>query len=188
MRVDSLKSSGWNAPLEFLTGAVETTGTAFKHVDVLGVGNAAGVVVGVGMAAGQGVADATVHTGKFLVNGVTTGSKVVAGGITTVGTGMVGVSKALVVKPVGKMMKTTGNFVTTGVTNTSKAMGSAMSSTGKALVNIVNPSPTTVTPPSSLDHIPLEIRSSKLTGNTPRKENVGRLLTRRSSKRDLELE
>ncbi len=184
MRVSSLKSSGWNGPLEFLTGAVETTGAAIKHVDVLGVGNAAGVVVGVGMAAGQGVADVTVQTGKLFVNGVTTSSKAVAGGVSTVGAGMVGVSKTLVVKPVGMMMKTTGNLVTTGVANTGKAMGSAMSSTGKALVSIVNPNPTMVAP-SSPDHSPPDIRSSKLNGNLSLKENAGRFLRRSSSGRDL---
>ena len=46
-RMDSLRD--WNGPLDFLSGAVETTGAAFKAMDVLGVGAATGKAVkGVG--------------------------------------------------------------------------------------------------------------------------------------------
>jgi len=46
-RTDSLKASGWNGPLDFLTGAVETTGAAFKAIDVLRVGKGVNTFMGV---------------------------------------------------------------------------------------------------------------------------------------------
>lgn len=192
MRVDSLKSTGWNASLEFLTGAAETTGAALKQVDVLGVGSAAGVVVGVtaavGMAAGQGVADVTAQTGKMLVNGMTTSSKAVADGVTTVGAGVVGVSRNLVVKPVGKMMTTAGNLVTVGVTSTGKAMGTAMSSTGKALVSIVNPSSSMGVTSSQGRNAPAAGTGKRQDGKTPGLDTSAKSLKRRSSRRIIELQ
>ena len=84
-RADSLRGFGWSNPMELLSGAAEITGTALKGIDLLGVGTAAGAVAGV---VGAG-ADATVQTGRMLVNGVTTSTRAVAGGFTNVGGAMI---------------------------------------------------------------------------------------------------
>src|SRR6056300_963312 len=47
-RAESLRSAGWSNPWELLSGAVETTGTALKRADILGVGAATGAVIGAG--------------------------------------------------------------------------------------------------------------------------------------------
>jgi len=72
-RMDSLHASGWtggggSGPIDFLTGAFETTGSALKAMDVLGVG---GAVVGVG-------ADVTDQTKKLVMKS----SKVIFDGVT----------------------------------------------------------------------------------------------------------
>jgi len=73
-RMDSLHASGWTggggggSPIDFLTGAFETTGSALKAMDVLGVG---GAVVGVG-------ADVTDQTKKLVIKS----SKVIFDGVT----------------------------------------------------------------------------------------------------------
>jgi hypothetical protein len=36
-RLDSLHATGWNGPINFLNGAFETTGSALKAMDILGV-------------------------------------------------------------------------------------------------------------------------------------------------------
>ena len=84
-RADSLRGFGWNNPMELLSGAAETTGTAIKAMDILGVGTAAGAVVGAGAAVVGAGADVTVQTGRMLVNGVTTSTRAVADGFTNVG-------------------------------------------------------------------------------------------------------
>ncbi|KAL3903272.1 MAG: hypothetical protein SGILL_010507, partial [Bacillariaceae sp.] len=76
-RADSLRGFGWNNPMELLSGAAETTGTAIKAMDILGVGSAAGAVVGAGAAVVGAGADVTVQTGRMLVNGVTTSTRAV---------------------------------------------------------------------------------------------------------------
>lgn len=123
MRADSLKSAGWANPWELLSGAVETTGTALKRADVLGVGAVVGAgVQGVNTVVGVG-ADVTMKTGKMLVGG--------AMAVTDAG-------NKLVVRPVGKVVTTTGKVVTTGVTQTGKAIGSGISTTGRAVGSVVN--------------------------------------------------
>jgi hypothetical protein len=84
-RADSLRAFGWNNPMELLSGAAETTGSAIKAIDILGVGTAAGAVVGAGAAVVNVGADVTIQTGRMLVNGVTTSTKVVTDGFTNVG-------------------------------------------------------------------------------------------------------
>ena len=123
LRADSLKSAGWANPWELLSGAVETTGTALKRADVLGVGAVVGAgVQGVNTVVGVG-ADVTMKTGKMLVGG--------AMAVTDAG-------NKLVVKPVGKVVTTTGKAVTTGVTQTGKVIGSGISTTGRAVGSVVN--------------------------------------------------
>ncbi|KAL3925833.1 MAG: hypothetical protein SGILL_000149 [Bacillariaceae sp.] len=94
-RADSLRGFGWNNPMDILSGAAETTGSALKAMDVLGVGNAAGIVVGAGAALVGAGADVTVQTGRLLVDGVTTSTKVVADGFTNVGGGVIGAGKTV---------------------------------------------------------------------------------------------
>jgi len=112
MRAESLRSAGWSNPWELLNGAVETTGTALRRADVLGVG----AVVGVG-----------VKGGKMLVDGAMTGTRAVTG-----------VGNNLVVKPVGKVVTTTGKVVTSGMTQTGKVIGTGISSTGRAMGSVMN--------------------------------------------------
>lgn len=127
MRADSLKTAGWAIPWEFLSGAVETTGTALKRADVLGVGAVVGAgVQGVNTVVGVG-ADVTMKTGKMLVGGVMGGAMAVTDA-----------GNKLVVKPVGKVVTTTGKVVTTGVTQTGKVIGSGISTTGRAVGSVVN--------------------------------------------------
>ena len=60
-RMDSIRAAGSNGPLDFLFGAVETTGAAFRAIDVLGVGAVAGkgvnTVVGVGKKSSKAILD-----------------------------------------------------------------------------------------------------------------------------------
>jgi hypothetical protein len=179
MRADSLRSAGWANPWEMLSGVVETTGTALKRVDVLGVGAGVGAVVGVGAAVGyaagsavgstiQGAGGLTVQSGRFLVSGVQSSSRVVgdvasgvAGGVVGAGKAVakpvVGVTKNVVVRPVGKGFKvvgtgvvTTGRFtgrvVGTGMATTGRAIGSVVSPIGRALGSFVNSGPVAADP------------------------------------------
>jgi hypothetical protein len=143
MRADSLRSAGWLNPWDLVTGAVETTGTALRRVDVLGVGAVVGAgVQGVNAVVGAG-ADVTVKTGRLLVDGATRSTRAVTEG-----------ANKLVVRPVGKVVTSTSKAVTTsvsqtgraigtGITSTGRAVGGAvgtvMNSTGRALSSIVNP-------------------------------------------------
>jgi len=123
LRAESLRSAGWANPWELLSGAVETTGTALKRADVLGVGAVVGAgVQGVNTVVGVG-ADVTMKTGKMLVGG--------AMAVTDVG-------NKLVVKPVGKVVTTTGKVVTSGVTHTGKAIGTGITTTGRAVGSVMN--------------------------------------------------
>lgn len=123
LRAESLRSVGWANPWELLSGAVETTGTALKRADVLGVGAVVGAgVQGVNTVVGKG-ADVTMKTGKMLVGGAMV--------VTDVG-------NKLVVKPVGKVVTTTGKVVTSGVTQTGKAIGTGITSTGRAVGSVMN--------------------------------------------------
>ena len=162
MRAESLKASGWNNPWELLSGAVETTGTALKRVDVLGVGTAAGVVVGagamVGGAAGRAVgdigrasvkagvkgvntvigvgSDVTLQTGRMLVTGVGTSSRAVTGVATGVAGGVVDVGK-FVTKPVvgaGKVVAKTSGKV---VMKSAGTVGTVVTSTAGAVGTVV---------------------------------------------------
>lgn len=112
MRAESLKSAGWSNPWEMLSGAVETTGSALKKADVLGVGAVVGAgVQGVNTVVGVG-ADVTVQTGRLLVNGAKSSTRAVTGVATDIAGGVVGagraVGKNLIVKPVGKLVSSTG--------------------------------------------------------------------------------
>lgn len=164
LRADSLRSAGFSNPWEMLSGVAETTGMALKRVDVLGVGTAAGVMVGAGAAFGMAAVnvgtDVTVSTGRMLVTGVQQSSRAVtevgtamAGGVVGAGKAVakpvVGAGKTLVVKPVGKVVTTTGKVVVgggkaigNGITTTGRAMGTVVTTTGRAIANMVNPSGT----------------------------------------------
>lgn len=145
-RADSLKKAGWSNPFDLLSGAVETTGAALRRADVLGVGAVVGAgVQGVNTVVGVG-ADVTVQTGRFLVSGAKSSTRVmigvsneIAGGVVGAGKAvakpMVGAGKTLVVKPV----VVTGKVIGSGITQTGKAVGSVVTSTGRALSLIVKP-------------------------------------------------
>lgn len=120
-RAESLKSAGWSNPMELLNGAAETTGLALKSIDVLGVGTMVGAGAAVGFAVVGAGTDMTVQTGRMLVNGVTNSTKAVAGGVSTVGAGVLDAGKIVGVGVVdaGKSM---GNAVRNSVTTTSKVI------------------------------------------------------------------
>jgi hypothetical protein len=120
-RAESLKSAGWSNPMELLNGAAETTGMALKSIDVLGVGTMVGAGAAVGFAVVGAGTDMTVQTGRMLVNGVTNSTKAVAGGVSTVGAGVLDAGKFVGVGVVdaGKSM---GNVVRNSVTTTGKAI------------------------------------------------------------------
>jgi hypothetical protein len=124
-RAESLRSAGWSNPMELLNGAAETTGAALKAVDVLGIGSAAGAVVGAGAAMGKAAGKSTISvvngSGKLLVNGVTTSTKAMADGVTTVGNGMIDATKT-VGNGVTNVVRTSATLLTTSVTSTGKAV------------------------------------------------------------------
>eukprot|EP00934_Nitzschia_sp_Nitz4_P006731 Nitzschia sp. Nitz4//scaffold39_size137210//88015//89107//NITZ4_003210-RA/size137210-processed-gene-0.95-mRNA-1//1//CDS//3329550416//6721//frame0 len=125
LRAASLKSDGWSNPWEILSGAVETTGTALKRADVLGVGAVVGAgVQGMNTVVGVG-ADVTMQTGKLLVSGAKSSTRAVTGA-----------GKNLVVKPV----VVTGKAIGSGISASGRAVGNVVTSTGRALTNMVKPS------------------------------------------------
>lgn len=133
MRAESLKSAGWSNPWELLNGAVETTGTALRRADILGVGAVVGAgVMGVNAVVGAG-ADVTVKTGRLLVDGATKSTRAVVDGAKTGTRAVTDAGNKLVVKPVGKVVTSTGKAVTSGVSQTGRAIGTGITTTGRAV-------------------------------------------------------
>jgi hypothetical protein len=121
LRAESLKASGWNNPWDILSGAVETTGAALKRADVLGVGNAAGVVLGAGVMVGGAVVGAGAAVGGAVVGaGAAVGGAANTAVRATVRASVTGVGTVLGAGADATV--STGRFLVSGVGQSSRAV------------------------------------------------------------------